>query len=85
MLLLKLYPPEYEEMFWVGHGSTGEVVVLLALLHPAGYSCSRCFAHVTLDTSSTFHLISYVLRQEAIETLFILASLDPLRAEERVL
>ena len=70
-------------MFWVGHGSTGEVIILLALFHPARYSCTRSFAHVTLDPSPTLHLISDVLRQESIETLLVLASLDPLRAEER--
>ena len=70
-------------MFRVGHGSTGEVIILLALFHPARYGCTRSFAHVTLDPSSAFHLISDILRQEAIETLLVLASLDPLRAEER--
>ena len=72
-------------MFWVCHSSTCKVVVLLALFHPARYSCTRSFAHVTLDPSPTLHLISDVLRQEAIETLLVLASLDPLRAEERKL
>ena len=70
-------------MFWVCHSSTCKVVVLLALFHPARYSCTRSFAHVTLDPGSTLHLVSDVLRQEAIETLLILASLNPLRAEER--
>ena len=77
--------PEYEKVFWVGHGTTGEVIIFLALFHPAGNSRSGSFAHVTPDPGSTLHLGPDVLRQEAIETLLVLASLDPLRAEERKL
>ena len=75
--------PEYEKMFWVGHGTTGEVIIFLALFHPAGNSRSGSFAHVTPDPGSTLHLGPDVLRQEAIETLLVLSSLDTLRAEER--
>ena len=75
--------PEYEKMFRVGHGTTGEVIVFLALFHPARNSCPGSFAHVTLDPGSALHLLPDVLRQEAIETLLILASLNTLRAEER--
>ena len=81
MLQSMVRSPEYEEVFWVGHGTTGEVIIFLALFHPARNSCSGSFAHVTLDPSSTLHLISDVLGQESIETFFILTSLDPLRAE----
>ena len=70
-------------MFWVGHGATGEVIILLAFFDPARYGCTRSFAHVTLDPSSALHLISDVFGQEAIETLLVLSSLDTLRAEER--
>ena len=75
--------PEYEKVFWVGHGTTGEVIIFLALFHPAGNSRSGSFANVALDPGSALHLVSDVLGQEAIETLLILASLNPLRAEER--
>ena len=83
MLQSMVRSPEYEEVFWVGHGTTGEVIIFLALFHPARNSCSGSFAHVTLDPSSTLHLGPDVLGQEAIETLLILSSLDTLRAEER--
>ena len=83
MLQSIMRSPEYEKVFWVGHGTTGEVIIFLALFHPAGNSCSGSFAHVALDPGSALHLVSDVLRQEAIETLLILASLNPLRAEER--
>ena len=68
-------------MLRVCHCSTCEVVILLALFHPARYGRPRYLAYVTLDPSSTLHLISDVLGQESIETFFILTSLDPLRAE----
>ena len=83
MLQSIMRSPEYEKVFWVGHGTTGEVIIFLALFHPAGNGRSGSFAHVALDPGSALHLVSDVLGQEAIETLLILASLNPLRAEER--
>ena len=85
MLKHNLWLPEYEKMFWVCHGSACEVVILLALFNSARNGGPRFFAHVTLDPGSTLHLVSDVLRQEAIETLLVLASLHPLRAERREL
>ena len=76
MLKHNLWLPEYEKMFWVCHGSACEVVILLALFNSARNGGPRFFAHVTLDPGSTLHLVSDVLRQEAIETLLIFASLN---------
>ena len=77
------FSPEYEKVFWAGHSTTGEVIIFLALFHPAWYRRPGSFAHVTLDPGSSLHLVSDVLGQETVETLLILASLNTLRAEER--
>ena len=74
--------PEYEKMLRIGGGSTGEVVILFALLHAARYRCTRCLAHVALDPRASLHLAPDVLGQEPVQTLLVLASLYSLRARE---
>ena len=74
--------PEYEKMLRIGGGSTGEVVILFALLHATRYRCTRCLAHVTLDPRASLHLVPDVLGQEPVQTLLVLASLHSLRASE---
>ena len=74
--------PEYEKMLRIGGRSTGEVVILFALLHAARYRCTRCLAHVALDSRAPLHLVPDVLGQEPVQTLLVLASLYSLRARE---
>ena len=74
--------PEYEKMLRIGGGSTGEVVILFALLHAARYRCTRCLAQVALDPRAPLHLVPDVLGQEPVQTLLVLASLYSLRARE---